>query len=53
VKELTIHSIIKAGERSRVFDLPGEALIIRKVVFDYKKIRGASGKAEVVLWGRK
>jgi hypothetical protein len=53
VIDLLIRSIIKAGERSRVFDLPGEARIIRKVVFHYKKMRGVSGKVEIILWGRK
>lgn len=53
VIDLPIRSIVKAGERSRVFDLPGKARIIRKVVFYYKKIKEGSGKAEVVLWGRK
>ena len=53
VIDLPIRSIIKAGERSRVFDLPSERRIIRKVVFHHKKTRDTSGKAEVILWGRK
>ncbi len=45
--------IVQAGERTRVIDLPGSARLVRKVVFDYKKVREDAGKAEVVLWGRK
>lgn len=52
VVDLPIRSIIKAGERTRVIDLPGNARLIRKVVFVHQKLRD-SGKAEVILWGRK
>lgn len=52
VLDLPVRSIIKAGERSRVIDLPGEARVIRKVVFVHEKLRD-SGKARVILWGRK
>ncbi|PPD29939.1 MAG: hypothetical protein CTY19_16635 [Methylomonas sp.] len=52
VVDLPIRSIIKAGERTRVIDLPGNARLIRKVVFVHKKLKDA-GKAEVILWGRK
>lgn len=52
VIDLPVRSIIKAGERTRVIDLPGNARLIRKVVFVHQKIRDA-GKAEVILWGRK
>jgi hypothetical protein len=52
VVDLPIRSIIKAGERTRVIDLPGDARLIRKVVFTHQKLRDA-GKAEVILWGRK
>jgi hypothetical protein len=52
VVDLPVRSIIKAGERTRVIDLPGNARLIRKVVFVHQKLRDA-GKAEVILWGRK
>lgn len=52
VVDLPVRSIIKAGQRTPVFDLPGKARLIRKVVFVHQKLRD-SGKAEVVLWGRK
>lgn len=52
VIDLPIRSIIKAGERTRVIDLPGNARLIRNVVFVHQKLRD-SGKAEVILWGRK
>lgn len=52
VVDLPIRSIVKAGERTRVIDLPGKARLIRKVVFVHQKLRDA-GKAEVILWGRK
>lgn len=47
-----VRSMIKAGERTSVFDLPGKARLIKKVVFKHEKIQD-SGKAEVILWGRK
>ncbi len=53
VVDLPIRSIIKAGERTRVLDLPGHARIIRKVVFWHQKLTKDSDKAEVILWGRK
>lgn len=52
VIDLPIRSIIKAGERTRVIDLPGNARLIRKVVFVHQKLRD-TGKAEAILWGRK
>ena len=52
VVDLPIRSIIKAGERTRVIDLPGNAHLIRKVSFVHQKLRG-SRKAQVILWGRK
>lgn len=52
VIDLPVRSLIKAGERTRVIDLPGNARLIRKVVFVHQKLRDA-GKAEVILWGRK
>lgn len=52
VMDIPIRSLIKAGERSRVIDLPGTARIINKVVFVHQKLR-ENIKAEVVLWGRK
>ena len=52
VMDFPIRSIVKAGERSRVFDLPGKARIIKKVVFIHQKVKD-SNKAEIVLWGRK
>lgn len=52
VIDLPVRSIIKAGERTSVIDLPGKARIIRKVVFVHQKLRD-TGKAEVILWGRK
>ncbi|GAB4276235.1 MAG: hypothetical protein Kow0065_23670 [Methylomicrobium sp.] len=50
--DVPIRSIVRAGERSRVIDLPGEARLIRKIVFIHKKLRD-SGKAQVIVWGRK
>lgn len=52
VVDLPIRNIIKAGQRTQVIDLPGKARLIRKVVFVHQKLKD-SGKAEVVLWGRK
>jgi hypothetical protein len=52
VMDFPIRSIVRVGERSRVFDLPGKARIIKKVVFIHQKVKD-SNKAEIVLWGRK
>jgi hypothetical protein len=52
VMDFPIRSIVRAGERSRVFDLPGKARIIKKVVFIHQKVKD-SNKAEILLWGRK
>ncbi len=53
VMDLPIRSIIKAGERTHIIDLPGNARIIRKVVFVHQKLKKDADIAEVILWGRK
>lgn len=52
--DVQVRSVIRAGQRSRVIDLPGEARIITKIVFRYRSLGSdRNGKAEVVVWGRK
>lgn len=52
--DVQVRSVIRAGRRSRVIDLPGEARIISKIVFRYRSLGSdRNGKAEVVVWGRK
>ena len=52
--DVSVRSLVRAGERSRIIDLPGNARVIKKIVFRYRSV-GSSGKgrAEVVVWGKK
>ena len=49
--DVPLRAVIKRGDRSRVIDLPGEARVIRKIVFRYKTL--GRERAKVVVWGRK
>lgn len=49
--DVPVRSVIRAGDRSRVIDLPGDARVIRKIVFRYRTI--GKGTAKVVVWGKK
>lgn len=54
VLDVPLRAVVRAGERSRVIDLPGEARLIKKIVFRYRSVGGGSkGRAEVVVWGNK
>lgn len=54
VLDVPLRAVVRAGERSRVIDLPGEARLINKIVFRYRSVGGGSkGRAEVVVWGNK
>jgi len=43
---------ILAGTESRVFDLPGNKRIIKKINLNYKTVPTFKGKAVVVAWGK-
>ncbi len=49
--DVPLRAVIRRGDRSRVIDLPGEARVIRKIVFRYKTL--GREKARVVVWGKK
>jgi hypothetical protein len=52
--DVQLRSVVRAGQRSRVIDLPGEARVISKILFRYRSVdAGGKGKAEVVVWGKK
>lgn len=52
--DVQLRSVVRAGQRSRVIDLPGEARVISKIVFRYRSIDvGGRSRAEVVVWGKK
>ena len=49
--DVPVRALIKRGDRTRVIDLPGNARVIRKIVFRYKTL--GREKAKVVVWGMK
>jgi len=49
---LTINKKIPAGSDSRVFDLPGNKRIIKKIIFKYKTVPTKRGKSIIVAAGR-
>jgi len=52
--DVQVRSAVRAGQRSRVINLPGEARVISRIVFRYRSVEaGGRGKAEVVVWGKK
>lgn len=54
VLDVPVRAMVRAGERSRIIDLPGEARLINKVVFRYRSVGSSSkGRAVVVVWGNK
>ncbi|MCU0784984.1 MAG: hypothetical protein MUF81_13255 [Verrucomicrobia bacterium] len=54
VLDVPLRAVVRAGERSRVIDLPGEARLIKKIVFRYRSVGGGDkGRAQVVVWGNK
>ena len=52
-EEIPVRSFIKAGGETRVFDLPGNDRVIRKVDLYYKSRAVTKRKAKVVLYGRR
>ncbi|MCL4695037.1 MAG: hypothetical protein KJ060_21305 [Candidatus Hydrogenedentes bacterium] len=54
VLDVRVRAVVRAGERSRIIDLPGEARLINKIVFRYRSVGTSSkGRAVVVVWGNK
>ena len=54
VLDVPVRAVVRAGERTRIIDLPGEARLIKKIVFRYRSVGGGSkGRAQVVVWGNK
>ena len=52
-QELRVANRLRAGEQSRVIDLPGNRRVIRKVEIWYEKARPGSAKPRLVLFGRR
>ncbi|MEM1218118.1 MAG: hypothetical protein AAGH79_04370 [Bacteroidota bacterium] len=52
-QEVNVRHQFKQGSDSRVIDLKGNKRVIKKVVFWYDSKNIATGKATLVLWGRK
>lgn len=53
VFDVSLKSFVKAGEQTRVIDLPGKDRKIEKVVFWYDTDGVKKGKGKVKLFGRK
>ena len=51
--DVQVRSRIRAGERTRVIDLPGDQRKIRSVEFWYGKGGWGSSRPKVNLWGRR
>lgn len=49
--DVPIRSVIRPGDRTREIDLPGEARVIRKIIFRYRTV-GPGPDARVVVWGK-
>jgi len=49
---LAINRYYKAGQWTRVFDLPGNKRVIRKIVVNYKTVPVGRGRAHIVVWGK-
>lgn len=49
--DASVRSFIKAGDRTRAIDLPGEARAIQKVDLIYRTRGIRDGKGHVLLWG--
>ncbi len=47
-----LRAVFGKNSSSQVIDLPGDARVIRKVVFHYRNLPGG-GNANVELWGRR
>lgn len=52
VENFPINRVIKAGGESKVFDLPGNKRIIKRISFNYKSVPTAKGRGILVAWGR-
>lgn len=51
-EDIELRNSFKAGDQSRVIDLPGNRRIIKKVVFWYDTKNYKKKRAVVELWGR-
>lgn len=51
-EDIELRNSFKAGDQSRVIDLPGNRRIIKKVVFWYDTKNYKKRRAVVELWGR-
>ncbi|HYV94128.1 MAG TPA: hypothetical protein VE978_20290 [Chitinophagales bacterium] len=53
-QDISVRSVIKAGEDTRVIDLDGKDRAIKKIVLMYKSVPNAAhDKAVIEIWGRK
>ncbi|GIW73346.1 MAG: hypothetical protein KatS3mg102_2888 [Planctomycetota bacterium] len=51
-QDVAVREVFRPGTSSRVIDLPGDARVIKKVVFWYRKVGPRPGPAVIELWGR-
>lgn len=51
-KEVDIKQDFAKGSGTRVIDLPGEKRVIKKIIFNYKSVPTAKGKAIVTVFGK-
>ena len=51
-EEIALKNVFRAGDESRVIDLPGNKRVIKKVVFWYDTKNYKKRRAVVELWGR-
>ena len=52
-QEIRLANRLRAGEWSRVIDLPGNRRVIKKVEVWYERARPGSAKPRLVLFGRR
>lgn len=50
VADVPMKAVVRAGQRSRIIDLPGNKRVVNRVELLYRTARGR--RAEVVVWGK-
>ena len=51
-KKFTIEQVFSENSSSKIFDLPGNKRVIKKIIFQYKTVGQDGGKAKVQVWGK-
>lgn len=51
--DVFVRALVRAGDRGRIIDLPGDAQVIKQILFRYRSVGSSGrGRAEVVVWGK-